>query len=114
MIKYLTAITIIILATLLVTDHIKKDKARDLKYLQEQNDLQQQLEQETRRLERSEVTRSSYRRAIDSLSTIITDRNSKLLEKDKEIANIKGRYKNVPVDSLGTIMEQRASRRRTD
>ena len=116
MTKYLIAATILILSTVLVTDHIKKDKARDLKYLQEQNELEQQLEQTRSELQRQAGYRDSLVRYTDSVSLLVGGLTAYNLKLGKELAKIKGRYKNVPVDSLGLIMENRAnaSRRRTN
>ena len=110
MTKYLIAATILILATVLVTDHIKKDKARDLKYLQEQNEYQRQLDETRSELQRQAGYRDSIVRYSDSVSLLVGGLTAYNLKLGKELAKIKGRYKNVPVDSLSIIMDSRADK----
>ena len=108
MTKYLIAATILILSTVLVTDHIKKDKARDLKYLQEQNEYQRQLDETRSELQRQAGYRDSLCGLTDSLTLRLGGLTAYNLKLGKELAKIKGRYNTMKVDSLGKLMDYRA------
>jgi hypothetical protein len=106
----ITGILLLIIGLLLAA-HVRQDKQREQRLIQNNNDTQLKLEQTAAELGRSQKLR-------DSLLLLITvrDSTSKVLSatlklRDRQIANLKGRYDTVEADSLSKLMESRSASR---
>lgn len=103
---------LLILAGVSIATHFRQDDQIKQLLRQQNHDLEQQMEETALELRRSEDSRNYYRRLSDSLTSASLALRKQLQVKDKEIVAIKGRYNNIPVDSLSKLMEYRAKWKR--
>jgi hypothetical protein len=84
------------------TDNINRANSESL--------LIHRLDSIREQLQTSSNKRDSLYSVIDSIDNLNKDLSLRIEQKDKEILSIKGRYKNVPTDSLGIMMDARAGK----
>ena len=106
--KHTPYIFIIVLLIIIIVLESKNRRLEREKYLSKEHDFEQQLQQTESELEATRRSRIIANRASDSLNLHIQTLTAKLRAKDREITSIKGRYNNVPVDSLANLMNNRA------
>jgi uncharacterized protein HemX len=103
MTKYITPILIIlclILGYLVYSEYKKKDNR--------EHELNRTLTKFQDSLSRTAEQRDSLFYVIDSLVTNSQDLTTKLVQKDREIRSIKGKYNHLKQDTLGKLMDERA------
>ena len=106
--KHTPYIAIIILLVVILILENKNHRLEKQKFLSKEHDFELKLQQTESELEATRRSRDSLNRvsvAVDIYSKVLA---AKLVAKDKEIASIKGKYNNVPVDSLANLMNNRA------
>ena len=105
---------LIFIAGISVSYHLQRDKDREralTEKLQKSTDeLERQLEETRSEIQRQAGYRDSLCGLTDSLFLRVGGLTAYNLKLGKELAKIKGRYKDVPVDSLSAIMNNRADK----
>lgn len=102
----ITGILLIIVVITMVANFNQDAKIKEL-LRKQRDDITEVLETTQSQLGRSEAVRDSLRLLTDSLLSTSLALRKQLQVKDREIASIKGRYTNVPVDSLAKLMNER-------
>lgn len=107
--KNWVTVALFLIIVIAVVFHLESDSKVYESYAKQKKELQDELEQTRRQLQHSQSYRDSGRNVIDSLLTVVADFNDAIDSLNGEIEDIKGRYDNVPQDSLGNLMDQRAA-----
>lgn len=105
-------IALFLIIVIAVVFHLESDSKVYESYAKQKKELQDELERTREQLQHSQSYRDSARNVIDSLLTVLADFNDAVDSLNSELADIKGRYDNVPQDSLGNLMNRRASENR--
>ena len=105
-------VALFLIIVIAVVFHLESDSKVYESYAKQKKELQDELEQTRRQLQHSQSHRDSARNVIDSLLTVVAISHDVIDSLNGEIEDIKGRYDNVPQDSLGNLMNIRASENR--
>lgn len=100
-------VTIFLVLIILVLAYVLKQQARN-KDKQERIEYEKLYDSLGEALNTSEQKRILLETRYDSISNLNTSISFKLKSTEKELKNIRGRYKNIKADSLGRLMDDRA------
>ena len=105
-------VALFLIIVIAVVFHLESDSKVYESYTKQKKELQDELERTREQLRNSQSYRDSTNHVIDSLLTVVVDFNDTIDSLNSELEEIKGRYNNVPEDSLGRLMDERANANR--
>jgi len=104
---FITA-ALVLLVILLIGLNWKQFKSKTRGDTLIKNDLQFKLDSIESELQYTREQRDNLFSIIDSLHISRKTDSTLIVKKDKEIKSLKGKYNNIPQDSLGKLMNRRA------